>query len=151
MSDSPIGAVPGPREPADRRGGLALDAPERRVSRRWPLLVAGYGLFGIGLVGIALPLLPTTVFWIGAVGCLLRSDPAMARHILAWPHIGPAITAYRDHRTISRRGKTCISATLALSAAVLCAASAATPVVLGIALSAMALVALFVWRHREPA
>jgi len=149
MSDSLIRPVPGPGDPP-QRGGCALDAPGRGAPRRWLLLVAGYGLFGIGLVGIALPLLPTTVFWIGAVACLLRSDPAMARYILAWPNVGPAIAAYRDHRTISRRGKRCISLALVLSAMVLGAVASDMPVVLGTALAALALVALFIWRHREP-
>lgn len=67
--------------------------------------VAGYILFGIGLVGILVPVMPTTVFWILAAGCFARSSPAMYRRILAWPSIGASVALFLEHGAIGRRGK----------------------------------------------
>lgn len=69
------------------------------------LRLAGVLFFAVGFVGMLLPLLPTTVFWILAAACFARSAPDLYRRILAWPEIGPAIGAYLDHGVIDRRGK----------------------------------------------
>lgn len=69
------------------------------------LRAAGALFFALGFVGMLLPLLPTTVFWILAAICFAKSAPRLYGHILAWPGIGPAISAYLDHGVIDRRGK----------------------------------------------
>jgi len=45
--------------------------------RRWLLLGIGYLSFATGFVGMFLPLLPTTVFWIIVVICFAKSSPSM--------------------------------------------------------------------------
>lgn len=76
----------------------------------------GGGLFGLGLLGIALPLLPTTIFWILAVLTVRRSDPALAARILAWPTIGKTVSDYLDHGVIATRGKIAALTAMAISA-----------------------------------
>lgn len=69
------------------------------------LRAVGALFFALGFVGILLPLLPTTVFWILAAICFAKSAPRLYGRILAWPGIGPAISAYLDYGVIDRRGK----------------------------------------------
>lgn len=54
----------------------------------------GTGLFVVGAAGAFVPLMPTTVFWIGAVACYTKSSPRLARRILRTPVAGPAILGY---------------------------------------------------------
>ena len=76
---------------------MEVVAPRRRgpspVVRR-SLDVLGGALFATGAVGIVTPGLPTTVFWIGAVMCFLKSRPGAVRPILRTPLIGRIIIAY---------------------------------------------------------
>lgn len=61
-----------------------------RMERR---LLDGLGgtLFATGAVGLVVPYMPTTVFWIGAVLCFLKTRPHTVRPMLRVPVIGPAI------------------------------------------------------------
>ncbi|WP_457089039.1 YbaN family protein [Microvirga sp. P5_D2] len=75
----------------------------------------GYLSLALGVVGIALPLLPTTPFLILAAWCFARSNPALAARLYAHPRFGPHLTAWRDQGAISRRAKI-----LALSSMLIC-------------------------------
>jgi uncharacterized membrane protein YbaN (DUF454 family) len=74
------------------------------LTRLW-LLVGGWLLFGLGLIGIALPLLPTTVFWIGAVWCWTRSAPQLSRRILSHPRFGQPVYLFIAYGVMTRPGK----------------------------------------------
>jgi uncharacterized membrane protein YbaN (DUF454 family) len=67
-----------------------------RLSRtaRWALDGVGGTLVAVGAVGIVTPGLPTTVFWIGAVLCFLKTRPHAVRPLLRTPVVGRAIVAY---------------------------------------------------------
>lgn len=67
--------------------------PRRRLSRveRWALDGLGGALLATGAVGIVTPGMPTTVFWIGAVLCFLKTRPHAVRPMLRVPVVGPAI------------------------------------------------------------
>ena len=80
--------------------------------RRTFYLVLGWVALVIGFIGMALPLLPTVVFWIFAAFCFSRSNPKVERWLVEHPKVGPHILAWRDRGAISRKGK--IAATLAL-------------------------------------
>jgi uncharacterized membrane protein YbaN (DUF454 family) len=73
--------------------------------RRFLMLGAGYLSFATGFVGMFLPVLPTTVFWIIAAICFAKSSPSMYRRILEWPGVGPVIDDFLRHGIISRRSK----------------------------------------------
>src|SRR3546814_6271591 len=89
----------------DERESSARRRPLAVRTRAWAWTALGYGFFAVGLVGIALPVLPTTIFWIAAAACFAKGCPAMARRIYAWPGVGPAVEAFLSHGVIARRGK----------------------------------------------
>ncbi len=68
-------------------------------------LSLGYASVALGLVGIALPLLPTTPFMLLALWCFLRSDPALAERLMRHPRIGPPLVAWRREGAIAPRAK----------------------------------------------
>lgn len=68
----------------------------------------------MGVVGIFVPLLPTTVFMLIAVWAASRSSPEFAAWLRGHPRFGPAILAWEHERAIPRRAK--VLACLLLSA-----------------------------------
>lgn len=77
----------------------------------------GLLLVGIGGVGIILPGLPTTVFFIGAAACFARSSPRFEQWVLDLPRIGPMVRDYRRGLGMPHRAK--IIAVTAILAAIL--------------------------------
>lgn len=68
--------------------------PRGRVVRAaW--MAVGFGCVGVGSIGVIVPGLPTTVFFIVAAWCFSRSSPRFEQWILELPRIGPMV---RDHR-----------------------------------------------------
>lgn len=65
----------------------------------------GWCAVAIGSVGIIVPGLPTTVFFIIAAACFGKSSPRFEAWVLGLPRIGPMV---RDHRAglgMARRAK----------------------------------------------
>ena len=78
-------------------------APRRATAPLW--FVAGLLSVAIGGIGIIVPGLPTTVFFIVAAACFSRSNKRFEQWVLNLPRIG---TLVRDHRSglgMPRRAK----------------------------------------------
>ncbi|OHD20737.1 MAG: hypothetical protein A2Y38_25420 [Spirochaetes bacterium GWB1_59_5] len=99
-----------------------------RVGRlkTWGLLAVGWFAFILGWLGVFLPGLPTTIFWIIAAVIFLRTNKLMYARIIAHKRFGPGIKLFVEEGQIRRRGKV-ISITAMMCFAVL--GSIAIPVV----------------------
>jgi uncharacterized membrane protein YbaN (DUF454 family) len=107
-------------------------------------------LFVLGLVGIFLPVLPTTVFWIGAVWCWSRSAPHLTRRILAHPRFGQPVALFIYQGQMTRQGKWVAIAGMVAGFLLLhLIGQPAWPVSLLLGLT-LALVGLWLWQRPEP-
>ncbi|MBQ8674241.1 MAG: YbaN family protein [Bacteroides sp.] len=59
----------------------------------------------LGVIGIFLPLLPTTPFLLLAAALYFRSSPRLYGWLLQQRHLGPYIRNFREHRAIPLRAK----------------------------------------------
>lgn len=91
-----------PRQPG--RTGPAVRTAARRVGR-WSWMLAGFVAVAIGGVGIVVPGLPTTVFFVFAAWCFSRSSPRFERWVLGLPKVGPLVADYRAGLGMPRRAK----------------------------------------------
>jgi len=65
----------------------------------------GIVMVALGVIGIFVPLMPTTTFLIVAAWCFARSSRRAEAWIVNHPRFGPPIRAWRDSRAIARRYK----------------------------------------------
>src|SRR5690606_18963126 len=80
---------------------------------------AALAALGLGLVGLAVPVLPTVPFLIVAAWAAGKSSPALERRLLAHPRYGPQIRAWRERGAVPRRAKWLASLAMIASAAVM--------------------------------
>jgi uncharacterized membrane protein YbaN (DUF454 family) len=75
-----------------------------RMVRAW-WFVAGWSAVAVGSIGVIVPGLPTTVFFIIAAWCFGKSSPRFERWVLNLPTIGPMVRDHRDGLGMPRRAK----------------------------------------------
>ncbi|MBF9196185.1 YbaN family protein [Microvirga sp. BT290] len=104
-------------------------------------LCLGYASLGLGVIGIFLPVLPTTPFVLLAVWFFARSNPALAERLYSHPRFGHLLTTWRDQRAIPLRAKIMALSMLAVSYGLILwlSESAILPVVLAIIMGSVAL------------
>ena len=88
----------------------------RQGATRWLWFGAGWLAVGLGALGVIVPGLPTTVFFIVAAWCFARCSPRFEQWVLDLPTVGPMV---RDHRAglgMSRRAKAIAIAMIVLFA-----------------------------------
>ncbi len=79
-------------------------------------LTGGLTSLGLGLVGIALPIVPTVPFLLVAAFCFARSNPVWEQRLLDHPTYGPSLRDWRERQAISRKAK--VGAIVAMAAGV---------------------------------
>ena len=77
----------------------------RERARRAFFVVAGTLFLALGIVGIFVPLLPTTPFLLLASACYLRGSERMHAWLLGHGRLGAYIRAYEQGRGIPLRAK----------------------------------------------
>jgi len=68
-------------------------------------VAAGAAALLTGIVGIFLPLLPTTPFVLLAAFCFARGSERCENWLMTHPRFGPMVRNWRDHRAIPLRAK----------------------------------------------
>jgi uncharacterized protein len=73
--------------------------------KRYLFLILGTLFFILGIIGIALPLLPTTPFLLLSAACYMRSSQKLYIRLTTHKTFGPLINNYLTHRAITLKTK----------------------------------------------
>jgi uncharacterized membrane protein YbaN (DUF454 family) len=73
--------------------------------RRWLFVVLGSIALGLGVIGIFVPLLPTTPFLLIAAACYIRGSERLYIWLIEHRWFGSFIRNYREHRAITLRAR----------------------------------------------
>ena len=112
---------------------------------RFLWLLAGLGCVGLGGIGVVVPGLPSTIFFIGAAACFTRSSPRLERWVLGLPGVGQMV---RDHRAglgMPRRAKAVAIASITGFSALAIAVIPRLAVSIGIAVLAIIGIVVVAW------
>lgn len=102
----------------DRREVVESDDhfdPVNGVALRWALIAFGFVNVAIGVIGVVVPGLPTTVFLLIAVWAFSRSSRRFQAWLLHHPRLGPLVRDWRRHKVIPRRAKILAAAMMTMS------------------------------------
>lgn len=78
---------------------------QRSAVRRTAWVALGLALTALGGIGIVVPGLPSTVFFVGAAACFSRSSPRFERWLLSLPLVGRMVDDYRQGRGMPLESK----------------------------------------------
>lgn len=133
------------------------DAPQRdpapsgppRARLRWAWWLLAYVSLGIGIVGIFVPGLPTTVFVLISAWAASHGSERLHNWLLRHPQFGPVIRDWRAHGAVSRRAKWMATAMMTVCALIMlwCVPLAW---VKWLSIGCMAVVALWLWARPLP-
>lgn len=112
-------APPYPQPPTQPES--AQDAASRlHASKtvRWLLWTAGTIALLLGIIGVFLPVLPTTPFILLSAACYARASEKFHQRLLAHKTFGPTIRDWEDYRSLSLKTKKVAITMMTLSIAV---------------------------------
>lgn len=125
-----------------------MNPPETIASRlnwqRWIWMVCGAFSLATGVVGLVLPLLPTTPFILLAAYCFSRGSERYEQWLLIHPRFGPMVRDWRASRAVPLRAKQLASVMMVLSSGIAWWALPAH--VRWIPVACCAVVAIWLWR-----
>jgi hypothetical protein len=107
-------------------------------ARRLGWFLLGWAAVALGGVGVVVPGLPTTGFFVLAAACFARSSPRFEQWVLDLPAVGPMVRDYRAGLGMPRRAKV-MAVTMIVVACSTSAVVVASPVVSPVILAAGAL------------
>lgn len=125
-------------------------APALPWLTRWLLLAFAVLCLVLGVIGVIVPGMPTTVFILLAAWAAARSSPRLHGWLMNHRLFGPMLRNWQNGRTVSRRAKW--SATIAMAVCAVVIALTAHRAWLGaLGIGSMATVLAWLWRRPEPA
>ena len=110
--------------------------------------VAGFVALGLGILGIGLPILPTTPLILLAAFCFSKGSPRLHGWLMAHPRFGPMIDDWQTHGAIPRRAKR-MAALMMLAAFALSVWMALPPWVLAVQAACLLGAGIFVWTRPD--
>ncbi len=84
---------------------IARQSLQSPLTRQRLYRTLGLFFFGLGGLGIGVPLLPTVPFWILAAVFFSRSAPALQQKIYEHPQFGDTVRQFVEQRVLSRKAK----------------------------------------------
>lgn len=108
------------------------------------LISIGFISLGLGVLGIFLPLLPTTPFALVAVWCFSRSSPRFQTWLIHHRHFGPLIRDWREKGVIPLSAKCIALGTISFSILFIWLRPIPTAVQAGVTLGLLG-VLVFLW------
>ena len=145
-------AMPADQAPPDTALATAAQpayCPIRSPLLRWVLLLCAVISLGMGVVGIFVPGLPTTVFVLIAGACAARSSPRLHAWLWRHPLFGSMLRNWAAGGFVSRRAKYSASATMAVCAIIMLLVPAPNWAK-AMSISCMACVLIWLWSRPEP-
>ncbi len=119
----------------------------RHSAVRYALLTIGWLSVVLGVIGIFVPVLPTTPFLLLAAACFARSSERFYHWLVGHPKLGPWIRDYLDGNGIPLRGKVYAIGLMWLSIAFSCYL-VPLPWARGFMLSSAVLVSLYILKQK---
>lgn len=77
----------------------------RYILKKYLLVFSGLVSVALGVIGIIMPLVPTTPFMLLAAACFLKSSPRLHTWLTGHPLFGRYILSYQLYRAVSVRVK----------------------------------------------
>ncbi len=102
-----------PQDRSTRTASADAEAGNRRATETrsaWPgtrplLFALGWVCVVLGMIGVFIPGMPTTIFLIVALWAFARSSERFHRWLYEHPRFGPSLQAWSTHRIVPARAK----------------------------------------------
>lgn len=120
-----------------------------RGPTRWLLAAFALLCLLLGLIGVVVPGMPTTVFILLAAWAAARSSPRLHAWLMAHRLFGPMLRDWQQGGRVSRRAKRSATLMMGLCAAIMPLTGAPTWAMVT-AIGSMAAVLVWLWRRPEP-
>lgn len=136
-------------EGPDPLAACPMHRPVRSALARHALTALGFGAFGLGTLGLFVPLLPSFVFWLLAAWAWAKARPGLTARLLAHPRLGPALYAYLCHGAIARAAKRAAIGGMTLSLGLSALLLSPPPALIAVLAGGWALGCLWIATRRE--
>lgn len=123
-------------------------APARSAIARWFYKLLALVSLGLGVLGVFLPVLPTTPFILLAAWAATRGSPRLLAWLEAHPAFGQMLRDWRRGGVVSRKAKWSATVVMASSALIILV-FVRKPFVQVMAIGSMACVLAWLWRRPE--